>query len=472
MTIAERVRAKLDLRGVPPWHVPEPFARQQEFMALPHAEALYGGAAGGGKTEALLTDCLRFVKHGHFRALILRRSYPELSKPGAIMDRALSWLGREYWHEQNKRFTFPSGAVIQFGYVAGPADLAQYKSSQFHRIYIDELTEWSEPDYTFLFSRLRKTRNDPLPLAMRAGTNPDGIGSEWVRIRFGLPEGEIIPALVVRGDCAFLPARAEDNPHLDLEDYDTKLQKLGPAKYQQLRWGRWVRDGEGLVYGSFSESRSVIAKAPPDIKYTVLSQDYGTTNATSWTILGWRDHDPCVYVLRSFKLEGIIPSENGQRVAELEEEWGFHSIVGDVGGLGKAYAEESRRRFLLPIKPADKNNKRGYIELVNGELERERIRIVNGDGECSDLVDELKKLPWKPNSNRSVEAPGFANHCTDGLLYGWREASAYCAKPLPEKPKTPEAAQRAELDEFWARDAQQVKAAREREWWDDGGRDE
>jgi Terminase RNaseH-like domain len=295
-----------------------------------------------------------------------------------------------------------------------------------------------------------------------------------VRLRFGLPEGEIIPGLVETLDpssgekIAFLPARAEDNPHLNIDEYDTNLRKLGNAKYQQLRWGRWIRDGEGLVYGAFDPSLNVIADAPHGLRSRVLSQDYGTTNATSWTILGWRDNDPVVYVLRSYKREGVIPSENGEIVQALEAEWKFQSIVGDVGGLGKAYAEEARRRFLLPIKAADKNNKRGYIELLNGELERGRVRIVNGAGECADLIDELKKLPWKPHSNRSVEATGFPNHCTDGLLYGWREASAYCARPLPSPPTTPAAVLREELDQYWERLDGSNRSARDRAWWDDG----
>ena len=450
-------------------YIPFPLhAKQVAFLGLPQLEALYGGAAGGGKTEAELADCLQYVHHKHYRALILRRSYPELSKPGAIMDRALQWMGREFWSATDKRFTFPSGAVIQFGYVAGQADLAQYKSAQFHRVYIDELTEWAEPDYVFLFSRIRKTVGDPIPLAMRAGTNPDGVGAEWVRIRFGIEEGQTPQGPIHQGeDRVFLPARAEDNPSLDLEPYDKALRQLGDAKYQQLRWGKWVRDGEGLVYGAFLDSRNVIAKAP-ECPYKILSQDYGTTAQTSWTLLGYRDNDPRVYILKSWKLAGIIPSRNAEIVEDLERVWKFASIVGDVGGLGKAYAEEARRRFMLPIEAADKNNKRGYIELFNGELERGRILIVNGEGECADLVHEMKTLPWKPHSNRAEEAPGFENHCTDGALYGWRRASAYAAKELRPEPKTPEEAKRRELDEFFAKDAAVQKAAREREWWDDG----
>jgi hypothetical protein len=99
---------------------------------------------------------------------------------------------------------------------------------------------------------------------MRAGTTPDGVGAEWVRQRFGIPEGQIIEAPIVtcNGDRVFLPARAEDNPALDLVAYERSLAQLGPAKFQQLRWGRWVRDGEGVVY-KFSPSLNLHEAHPP-----------------------------------------------------------------------------------------------------------------------------------------------------------------------------------------------------------------
>jgi Terminase large subunit, T4likevirus-type, N-terminal len=458
-------------------------AKQREFLAVEHRECLIGGAAGGGKTEALLADAIAYAHHPHYRALILRRSYPELAKPGAIMDRAIRWLGREFWNETAKRFTFASGAILQFGYVDGPADLEQYKSSEFHRIYIDELTAWSEADYVYLFSRCRKNKGDPVPLAMRAGTNPDGIGAEWVRLRFGIPDGKIpetdeeraalreSPKPIEHTDPRtgarrlFLPARAEDNPTLDLEAYDAQLRELGEATYWQLRFGLWVRNGEGLVYGLFDATRDVIAEAPEGITNTILAQDFGTTSPTSWTILGWRPNDPCVYALRSFKLPGIIPSENAEMVERLQALWHFHTIVGDEGGLGKAYAEEARRRFLLPFRPAQKEGKLGFIKLLNGEFSRGRLKIVRA--ECAELIHELNTLPWKPKTSHTVEAPGFANHCTDGLLYGWREASAYTNKPIVA-PTSADEARRQELDAFFAKDAARLKRQRETEWWDDG----
>ena len=447
------------LDGLPPREIAarsfvgELHAKQREFLALPHLNVLYGGAAGGGKTEALLADALQYIDRPQYSALILRRTYTALNLRGSIMARALEWCGREHWQERDKRFVFPSGATIQFGYCDSEADKDRYQSAQFHRIYIDELTEWPEAWFAFLFSRLRKVVGDDIPVGFRCGTNPGGIGGEWVRARFGIPEGEVIDAPIVAEDRCFFPARAEDNPSLDLTLYEKSLKELGEAKYQQLRWGRWVRDGEGLVYSAFSDAN--IIDAAPKCDRLLLAQDYGVTNATSWSILGWREFDPTVYVLRSWKKSGVTPSENAEMVQALERVWKFERIVGDIGGLGKAFAEEAVKRFHLPIEAADKNNKRGYIDLFNGDLKRRRVAIVGS--ECADLVHELKTLPWA--EDRQKEAPGFANHCADGTLYGWRAATAYLAREAPSGPE-PGTREADEAEAAAATERRRAEAAR------------
>lgn len=449
-------------------YVPCPLhAKQRAFLALTPSEAMYGGAAGGGKTEALLADALQYVDRRQYSALILRRTFPALSLRGSIMQRALEWLGRDFWNERDKVFRFPSGATIQFGYCNTVSDLDRYKSAQFHRIYIDELTEWPEAWYTFLFSRMRRVVGDDIPPAMRSATNPDGIGNEWVRRRFGIPEGQVVHDAIVQNDCVFMPARAEDNPSLDLVSYETSLAKLGPAKFQQLRWGRWVRDGEGLVYGSFSTDRNV-GRIPKDLTGFGLAMDYGFTDRTAFAVLGWRAHDPRVYGVECYKLDASTPSRAAAEARRLEKTYGFEWMVGDTGGLGKGYAEEAISRFRLPIESADKTNKRGYIKLINGDFvgDEERGPLIVVDRErCAELVAEYIILPWHPNQQK--EAEGFDNHCADAFLYGWRRAYAYLAEPAKEEPPpgTPEA-HAAEADQMLEERIAEIRRETTQDWWD------
>lgn len=370
------------------------------------------------------------LEHVHvpgYSALLLRRTYADLSLPGAIMDRAKEWLAPTdaKWNDRDKRWTFPSGATLSFGYLDNDRDRFRYASAEFQFIGFDELTQFPEAWYRFLFSRLRRTKGIDVPLRMRGATNPGGIGHEWVRRRF------VADDVVER---PFIPAKLADNPSLDADAYRLSLAELDSTTRAQLLDGVWVRDAEGLVY-RFSEERNVVPKAPELQRY-VLGIDYGARSPTAFVVLGWRMGDPTVYVLRAWKQAGMSPSQAAEVVAKLREEFQFSKIIGDTGGLGAGYAEEARTRFKLPIEPAEKTDKLGYIKLLNGDLERGRIKVVGES--CKPLTSEWLELPWHEAQDK--EAPGFDNHCADACLYAWRAAWAYYAEDLkPAAPIAPNA---------------------------------
>lgn len=129
---------------------------------------------------------LQYVDVPHYAALLLRRSYTDLSLPGALMDRAKAWLipTDAEWRESSKTWYFPSGATLTFGYLDQTGAEYRYQSTEFQFIGFDELTQFEERQYRYLFSRLRRTSDIDVPLRMRSASNPGGIGHEWVRHRF------------------------------------------------------------------------------------------------------------------------------------------------------------------------------------------------------------------------------------------------------------------------------------------------
>lgn len=211
----------------------EPHPRQAIFLSLACREAFYGGAAGGGKSDALLMAALQYVDQPGYSAILFRRTYADLSLPGALMDRAKAWLGGTdaHWNDTTKTWRFPSGATLTFAYLEHLDDRLRYQGAEFQFVGFDELTQFPEVAYRYLFSRLRRLEDVKIPLRMRAASNPGGPGHEWVRMRF---------IDTARGDdCVFIPARLDDNPSLDRSEYEDSLNELDPITRAQLLKGDW-----------------------------------------------------------------------------------------------------------------------------------------------------------------------------------------------------------------------------------------
>ncbi|MFN7135392.1 MAG: terminase large subunit domain-containing protein, partial [Myxococcales bacterium] len=163
-----------------------PTDRQRAFLLYNGREALYGGAAGGGKSDALLMAALQYADVPGYSAVLFRRTYADLAKPEALMDRANEWLrgADAKWNEQRKQWRFPSGAVLSFGHLEHENDKYEYQGAAYQFIGFDELTQFTRTQYLYLFSRLRRLKGLPVPLRVRAGSNPGGVGHEWVFDRF------------------------------------------------------------------------------------------------------------------------------------------------------------------------------------------------------------------------------------------------------------------------------------------------
>ena len=429
-----------------------PHAKQREFLACTELEALYGGAAGGGKTDALLMAAAEYIHVPGHAALLLRRTYPDLTLPQAILDRAKQWWipAGVAWSEKDKRFTFPSGATITFGYCDTENDKYRYQGAELQFLGIDELTQWPEGWYRYLLSRLRRPSGMPVPLRARATSNPGGIGHEWVKRRFVEAESRA---------GAFIPAGLADNPHTDRDEYRKSLSRLDPTTRKQLEEGVWIRDGGGLVYGHFDDVRNVVKQAPERLHHRMLGLDFGIEDENAVAIVGWREHDTCLYVLECYRKKAIV-SEMCEEVRALERGTGFETIVGDTGGMGKAFTEEMRSRYQIPVTPAEKTNKLGYISLLNDALATGGIRVV--ESRCRDLIDEWKTLPW--NEARTKESDGFDNHAADALLYVWRASLAFIETAAP-KPKTQAERDQDFVDAHWNK--QDDRLSEKRPWWDE-----
>lgn len=204
-------------------------------------QALYGGAAGGGKSDALLMSLAQFAwKHGEFQGIAFRRTFSDLALPGAIMDRAMAWWKPRgvAWNGDTKTFTFPSGARVSFGYLQDPSDHLRYQGAEFHQTCWDELTQFplrSQFDYVGI-SRVRRREGCTIQLRTLGASNPGGPGHEWVKAKF---VGDSVAKVPAELPGCFVPARIRDNPSLDRQSYLAGLAHLHPTIRAQLEDGDW-----------------------------------------------------------------------------------------------------------------------------------------------------------------------------------------------------------------------------------------
>ena len=156
-------------------------------MARGEDEALYGGAAGGGKSDALVIEALRQVDVPNYRALILRKTFPQLRE---LIDKTMQYYKPVFpaarYNSSTHCWTFPSGAKIYFGSMFRTQDKYNYQGQQFDYIGVDELTHFTWEEYSYLMSRNRPS-GPGTQVYIRATANPGGIGHGWVKARFIAP---------------------------------------------------------------------------------------------------------------------------------------------------------------------------------------------------------------------------------------------------------------------------------------------
>lgn len=239
-----------------------PQLRQRQFMARPEYEALYGGAAGGGKSDALLIEALRQVHIPHYKGILLRKTYPQLTE---LIDRSrtlyLPAFPQAKYNETQHVWTFPSGAKIFFGAMQHTKDRVNYQGKRYDFIGFDELTHFTWEEYSYMFSRNRPG-GPGTRVYIRAATNPGGVGHGWVKDRFisaappMTPIKETYEARDAQGksiqmtrERIFVPASVYDNLALLCNDpnYIANLAMLPEAERDALLYGSWD-SFEGQVF--------------------------------------------------------------------------------------------------------------------------------------------------------------------------------------------------------------------------------
>jgi len=375
------------------WIPHKPTLKQAEFLALTCPEALYGGAAGGGKSDALLMAALMYVDIPNYNAIIFRRTYSDLALPEALIARSMEWLKpTEARWDINHIWHFPSGANLAFGNLEYENDKYRYQSAAFQYIAFDELTQFTETQYRYLFSRLRRLEESSIPLRMRSASNPGNIGHDWVKRRF-LEEGATHGRV-------FVPAKLNDNPHLDRQKYIDSLRELDPITRKQYLDGDWSARHGGSIFRR--EWFTIVNEAPTDLR-KVRYWDLAATKPKQgaepdWTVgalIG--EKNGIYYVLDIKRLQGAPPQVEAiiKQTAQLDVASTRIYMEQEPGSSGVAQIDYYARQVLQGysfwgVKTTGPKEERATP--VSSAAEAGNIKLVKGTWN-SEFLDEFEAFP-------------------------------------------------------------------------------
>lgn len=408
--------------------------QQIAFLEYGGFEAMYGGAAGGGKSAALLASLLRFAHMRDYVGILFRRTHPELEKyviPRALRLYPLVFPGAVY-NKSKHYWTFPSGAVIWFSHLQYDEDVFAHRTAEYQQICFDELTSFTLFQYTYMISRLRKTFD--IPIFVRSGTNPGDEGHDWVFDRFapwlnpeakkmGLPVAKTGQPLYFkpRSDGGetwvkqgtpgsfgrlFVQSFAKDNPDLARNDpdYIDRMRMMDPVSQAQMIEGDWTaKPVSGTLFkrGWFGDP---ITQAPLSLR-RVRFWDRAASPPTKarpnpdWTrgvLLGIDDDEGYLYILDVVGCQDV-PGEVKKLIKSTAETDGKDVSVGlwqDPAAAGKFEIAEYVKflqgwdvRAILQSK-----DKVTYARPVSAQAYAKKVRIVRGPWN-KPLFDELEGFP-------------------------------------------------------------------------------
>ena len=410
---------------------------QTEFLASSEREVFYGGARGGGKSYAMLVDPLRYCQRETHRALLLRRTMPELRD---LINHSQRLYSRAFpgakWREQEKEWRFPSGAKIEFGYAENMTDALRYQGQSYTWIGIDELPQYPSPDiYNFLRSSLRSV--DPnIPVFLRATGNPGNVGSQWVREMFvdpALPntafeidiDTPVGKKVITR---RFIPAKLQDNPYLmQTDDYYAMLASLPEIQRKQFLDGDWDAF-EDSAFPEFNKATHVVD--PFEIpkgwqKFRAADWGYSSPACCLWFAI---DYDNNLWIYRELYTKKITADVFARKVLAAEKDEYIRYGVLDAstwakrGDIGPSIAE-TMIRIGCKWRPSDRTPK----SRISGKLEIHKRLKVSDDKKkepgirilstCRNLIRTFPLLPLDDNNPEDIDTDA-EDHAYDALRYG------------------------------------------------------
>lgn len=352
-----------------------------------------------------------------------------------------------------------NSAIYCLGMDVNKEEMKKLLGGKYKRIVIDEAGSFRVDLFKLVYEILGPATADLLGDMILTGTPEDltsGLFYEVTR-----QDG-----IARRADWSVHEWSTFDNPYMaaqwqiEIDDLISKNPRITETPmYQRMYLGKWVIDSSRLVY-KYNRDRNWI-KALPDGDYTYgLGCDLGYNDDTSFVVSAYNEKSPKLYLLNPFKKPEMIISDVGEKMMQYKSRRDILTHV--IDGANKQAVEELRRRFGIPLIPADKAGKAEFIDIFNSELIQGNIVLVGDD--CDIIEQEWNNLIWDDRSTtKREEHPSCANHLADACLYIWRHQHQYLyQKPVPRKLKSEEDL----IDEWVEKESSRLTESRNAPFWE------
>lgn len=414
--LADRLATTVALVSANPYlQGAEPTPKQWAFLSERRREVFYGGAAGGGKSWALMAAALMYVQMPGYSALLLRKNHPQLAQPGGLIPMSMEWLSGTdaKWSEVKKTWFFPSGATISFGHLETEKDKYRYQGGEYSFIGFDELTQIPDTSYTYLLSRLRQTQemsDNGVPLRVRSAANPGGEFHAWVKDRF---------IDVRHPDRYFIPSTFKENPHLDRDEYAKTLAELDPVTRAQLESGDWDITLQGNMFNP--QDIEIVDKPLPASARRCRAWDLATgTDKSDWTVGALLAYDGETLLVEHVWRQKADPAMMEKMMAALAQRDGKHVpilIEQERGSAGILYLKHLKRdvlpRPLVVVAQTPTGHKVDRAMLPSAMSSQGALKLLKA-GWNREFLSELSQFPGGAHDDQ-VDVLGYAAaHLTAG----------------------------------------------------------
>jgi hypothetical protein len=457
----------------------KPFDRQKQFHKSGAKYRLFGGAAGPGKSKALLWEAIyQALEVKGSDTLLLRRTYPVLEASLLThFRRDVPRVAYKSYNEAKHLVTWCNGSTTRFGYCRNESDVYQYQGAEFLFIGIDELTHFTLKQWQFLTSRNRCSVPGSF-CNMAGATNPGNIGHAWVKALWVdqvPPAGFERPELYVPSEYAFIRARLEDNPifandvpyRRTLEALPENLRRafldgdwnvfagqyfdlfeIGrhTARPEQFRlepwWPRWISIDWGFQHPSAVYWHCAIpgrtgGGAPRELSFAPRDPAFATPPR--------EDDAGRIVTYREFVQPGLSPRMLGQAIAERTGRERISEIFLSPDAFAHRTAEASIAEQLSEIftlnglpRPAPADDDRiGGWQLMYQLLESDPWIITDDCNKLIDCMPHLVRDERRSEDIRKVDGDDPADAARYGLVSGGRLAGVGAGSAMPRAGQSP-----------------------------------